>query len=190
MKQIVLKHKFFLIFAVKLLLLVFYLFSFTYGRFFVTLLFFISSIADVFMKKPGWVFADLSASFILYIVSNPAMSFYYGMEELRFHVLEKQYNKVIEENLPGFNDCSQLNYKNIASSFLCDDSKVFYQKENDSVLALFTTGDSGNLTGYVYCSDDSAWELAEQYDFCSKINNHWAVFKMYPLKEQMAWEQR
>lgn len=189
MKQIILKHKFLLIFAVKLFLLIFYLFSFTYGRFFVTLLFFILSIADVFMKKSGRVFIDLSMAFILYIVANPALLFYYYMEEMRFNILEKQYNHVIEEKLPDFNECTELNYQDIDNSLLCYDSKVFYQKENDSVLALFSTGSAGNLTGYLYCSDEDAWEMAGQYDFYSKIDSHWGVFKMYPIKENLACSQ-
>lgn len=186
MKQKILKYKSLLIFAVKLAFLVFYLFSFTYGRFFVTLLFFILSIADVVMKKAGRVFIDLSIAFILFIVANPALYFYYQVEELRFHILEKQYNQVIEENLSSFNECAELNHQDINNSLLCDDSKVFYMKENDSVLALFSTGNTGNVTGYLYCSDKDAWKLAEQYDFYNKIDDHWAVFKMYPLKEHLA----
>lgn len=182
MKKIILKDKFLLSFAIRLVLFIVYLFSFTYGRSFITLLFFILGIVDVFMKKPVRVFIDLSAAFILYILSNPALDFYYQIEGLRFHILENQYNQTVEKKIPNFVECTELNYQDIDSSLLCDDSKIFYQKKDNSVLALFTTGNYGNLTGYIYCSDENAWKMAEQYDFYSKINNHWGVFKMYPLK--------
>lgn len=181
-KQILVKHKILLTFAVDLILLIMYLFSFTYGRFFVTLFFFILSIINIFTKKAGLVFINLSITFILYMATNPALDFYYRLEGLRFSILQNQYNNIIEETLPNLDDCMELNHQDINNPFLCDDSKVFYQKDNGSVFALFTTGSSGNVTGYIYCSDENAWALASKYDFCSKINDHWATFKMYPLK--------
>ncbi len=183
MKQIILKYKFLLMFAINLILLLIYLFSFTYGRFFVTLFFFISSIVNIFMKRASKVFINLFIAFILYMAANPALSFYYQLEELRFNILERQYKNIIEKTLPTLDDCLEVNYQDIDNPFLCDDSKVFYQKDNGSVFAFFTTGSSGNITGYLYCSDENAWKLAEKYDFYSKIDSHWAVFKMYPLKQ-------
>jgi len=166
---------------VRIMLLVFFLFSFSYGRFFISTVFFVLSILDIIMKKAGKVFLDLSIAFWLGIAMNPALVFYYETEKIRFHVLEDQYEKVVEENMPSLINDREWDFIDIKSRILCDTS-IVCRKKNESVMILFISETAGNLTGYAYCSDERAFQMLDEFEYYDKINEHWSVFEMYPLK--------
>ncbi len=133
------------------------------------------------MKKAGMVFIDLCIAFLLDTAMNPALELYYQTEKIRFHVLESRYEQVVKETIPSLINDTEGECIDINSHILCD-SDILYRKRDKSVAILFTTGSTGNLTGYAYCSDENAFQMLEEYDYYDKINEHWSVFKMYPLK--------
>ncbi len=181
MKQTLLRHRSLIMAVVRIICLILYLFSFTYGRFFISIFFFVLSITGVFMKKAGMVFLDLSIAFLLGTAMNPALEFYYQTEKLRFLALERQYEQAVKETIPALTDDTEAECIDTDFLFLCE-SDILCRKRKESVTILFPTENTGNLTGYAYCSDASAFEMLDEYDYYDKINEHWAVFKMYPLK--------
>ena len=94
------RHRTFLMAGIRIFFLVLYLFSFTYGRFFISIFFFILSITDIFLKKAGMVFIDLGIAFLLDTAMNPALELYYQTEKIRFHVLESRYEQAVKETIP------------------------------------------------------------------------------------------
>lgn len=181
MKQKLMRHKALIMTFIRIFFIVLYFFSFTYGRFFISIFFFILSITDIFMKKAGMVFIDLCIAFLLDTAMNPALELYYQTEKIRFHVLESRYEQVVKETIPSLINDTEGECIDINSHILCD-SDILCRKRDKSVAILFTTGNTGNLTGYAYCSDENAFQMLEEYDYYDKINEHWSVFKMYPLK--------
>ncbi len=180
MKQKLIRYMPLIMAILRIMFLVIYLFSFTYGRFFISIIFFILSIIDLFQKKAGRVFIDLSIAFLLDTAMNPALEPYYQAERIRFHVLERQYEEVVEETVPSLINDTKADCIDIKSRILCD-SSIICRKKDESVTILFITGSTGNLTGYAYCSDERAFQMLDEYDYYDRINEHWSIFKMYPL---------
>lgn len=181
MKKKFMRHSTLIMTIIKIFFIVLYLFSFTYGRFFISIFFFILSIADIFMKKAGMVFIDLCIAFLLDTAMNPALELYYQTEKIRFRILESRYEQAIKETLPSLThntegECMDIN------SYILSDSDILCKKKDNSVAILFTTGTTGNVTGYAYCSDENAFQMLDEYDYYDKINECWSVFKMYPYK--------
>ncbi len=181
MKQKLTRGRNYIMPVIRILLLALYLFSFTYGRFFISIFFFALSIIDVFRKKAGMVFFDLSIAFVLGIAMNPALIFYYETEKLRFYFLESQYQQAAQNTLDALADGTEPERIATKYRFLCD-SSISCHKNGESVMVLFPTEITGNVTGYAYCFDGSSFQMLDVFDYYEKINEHWSVFKMYPLK--------
>lgn len=169
---------------IHMFLILVFIFGFTYVKFAVRVGIFILTVASIVRKKWLRFAADLMLMVVLFFASRPGRYawMFYDLEQIRFHLLQNQYQKTVEKLLNNLEESEELNYLKIENPLLSSGNRILYRKLNNSVMILFTT-EYIDISGYAWYSDDEAynWMKSEYYFYLlNPLDEEWAMFQMYP----------
>lgn len=168
---------------IKIVILIFLLllfgFGFTYLRFF-CLLFFAGMVIIDLMRKKMWAIAEIVVIVLLYFSMSPGRFpfLFQSLERIRFVILQNQYVNEAEAIINNHQE--DMDYQMIEGCnwILTSHGTVNYQRKEDSVVIFFLT-DYTKASGYIYYSDQTAFDWMKNCAQIENINDHWMMVQMY-----------
>ena len=167
--------------ALHIILLIIFAFGFTYTKFYVGLIFLIIAIMQLMRKQRLWFIVDILLVVFLYFSSGPSKypEVFYELEQMRFGILQEQYQEEVENILGTFEDSTDFKRAEIGNWLLSTNSEVSYKKSGDSVLIIFVT-ESRDVNGYAWCSDEVAYGWMETFYIVEELDDNWSMYQIYP----------
>ncbi len=190
-KWIMKRRIYWILAVVRIILLVVYIFAFTYGSFGIFLLFILFFLGDIIkikelknkntrMKRGVSLVADGLIIGLLWFTLTPGAYpvLYYKSEELRYRILHTHYQQAAEQILPHLDETEWMNRRSyqVDLPFLTDESFLSYRKNGDAILLLFGTGNADRESGIAYFSNEEAYKMMEYYRYYNKVDENWAVY--------------
>lgn len=130
--------------------------------------------------KKNMAFTEIALIVLLYFSISPGHFpfLFQSLERMRFMILQNQYENEAEVILKNY--LEDVDYQMIEGCnwMLTSHGTVNYQRKEENAVIFFIT-DYTEVSGYVYYSNQTAFDWMKNCAQIENINDHWMMVQMY-----------
>jgi len=165
--------------VILIIFLLLFVLGFTYLRFFIVLFLVCMAVIDLIRKK-NMAFTEIALIVLLYFSISPGHFpfLFQSLERMRFMILQNQYENEAEVILKNYLEDVDYQMMEGCNWMLTSHGTVNYQRKEENAVIFFIT-DYTEVSGYVYYSNQTAFDWMKNCAQIENINDHWMMVQMY-----------